>query len=388
MKEKKGLVPALLTVICLYVALMLFMGFESLIASGAVILVIAVAAFLVYRNKKLLETIQGGFETNRGSLLIAAAVLSVLLPVFFLKNHYIIHIFTLAFIYVIASVGLNIQVGSANMTNFAQGAFFGIGAYTSALITVNLGLSFWIGLPAAILVAGLFGYLMGIPTLKTREFHLSLVTIAFAYVAYLLILNMRWTGGADGVAGIPKPTIFGLTIFKTLRLGGLKVPWTMFYYYFVIIFAGLGIFFAWKLHNSWIGLGWNAIREDEISSRCYGLNLNRIKLSAFFIGSMYAGAAGCLYSHFVGFISTESMAFSVGLLMVCMVILGGMDNILGVILGTLLLIVIPEKFRAFQDFRLLFYGIILILMLIFRPQGLIPKKVRSYSLFKGETRGR
>ncbi|MBN2050525.1 MAG: branched-chain amino acid ABC transporter permease [Spirochaetales bacterium] len=388
MNKKNGFLPALITIVVSYVLLMLFMGVDNLIISGAIIVFLVGGGFFIYRKKSLLDCIVAGFRDYKGSLLITAVVLSVLLPLFFLKNHYIIHIFTLALIYVIASVGLNIQVGSANMTNFSQGAFFGIGAYTSALMTVKLGLSFWIAFPSAVLVAGIFGFLMGLPTLKTREFHLSLVTIAFAYVAYLLILNMRWTGGADGIAGVPKPTIFGLSIFKTVRLGGLRIPWTTFYYYFTLLFVGIGIYFAWKLHNSWIALGWNAIREDEISSKCYGLDLNKIKLSAFFIGSLYAGAAGSLYVHFVGFISTESMAFSVGLLMVCMVILGGMDNILGVILGTVLLIVIPEKFRAFQDFRLLFYGIILILMLIFRPQGLIPKKVRRYSLSTGGDHGK
>ena len=372
-----------LFIIAAFAGIVLFMSVENLIISILIMAVIVAIIIFTSRNNSIRDILQTSFKKQRSGLTALSALLVLALPFLFLKNHYVIHIFTLSLIYIVATLGLNFQVGSANMVNFAQGAFFGIGAYTSALITVNLGLSFWIGFPAAILVAGFFGTLMGVPTLKTKEFHLSLVTIAFAYVAYLLILNMQWTGGADGVAGVPKPKFFGLTIFKTVRFGSLRISSTFFYYYFALFFVFIGIIVARILRNSWLGLGWNAIREDEISSRCYGMNINSLKLLSFFIGSMYAGASGALYSHFAGFISTESMAFSVGLLMVCMVILGGMDNIIGVVLGTALLVLIPEKFRAFQDFRLLFYGVILILMLRFRPQGLIPKTLRNYHTMRG-----
>jgi branched-chain amino acid transport system permease protein len=268
------------------------------------------------------------------------------------------------------------------MVNFAQGAFFGVGAYVSALLSVNYGVSFWISLPAGILMAGLFGLIMGLPTLKTREYHLSLVTIAFAYISFMLVMNFGWTGGPDGVADISKPLIFGFKIGQQVTLGNMVIPGVTFYCYMVLAFLAVAVLVAHRLHNSWYGMAWNAIRDDEISSRCYGLSLSKSKLEAFVFGSFFAGAAGALYAHFIGFMSTENMSFEIGLLMVCMVILGGMDNIPGVIVGSFLLIIIPEKLRAFEDFRMLSYGLVLILMLLFRPQGIIPSKTRFFMLIK------
>ena len=217
----------------------------------------------------------------------------------------------------------------------------------------------------------------------TREYHLSLVTIAFAYISYLLVLNMDWTGGPDGVPGIPKPQLFGLVVGKDLLVGGIKLPGAMIYYYFTLFFVGLGLFISNRLRYSWAGLVWNAVRDDEIACKCFGMNLNKAKLQVFVIGSMYAGASGVLLAHFLSFFSTENMSFAIGLIFVCMVILGGMDNLLGVVAGAMLLVLIPEKFRAFQDFRLLFYGVVLVSMLLFRPQGLLPNKSRDYKLGGG-----
>ncbi len=361
-----------------FILIVVFMKTESLVGALAVIILGGLVSVLAVKWAKGRPEIFIGGEGRRNEAVVGAVLLVLLMPLFFLKNPYIIHILTLAWIYALATMGLNIQIGSAGMVNFAHGTLFGIGAYASALLATKAGVSFWIGMPAGILTAALFGLLLGLPTLKTRDYHLSLVTIAFAYIGYLIILNWPWTGGPNGVAGVPKPTIFGWYPTKGVKLGSIAIPGVFFYYYLVLFFCGLGLIFVKRLHNSWLGLAWNAVRDDEIASRCYGINLSAAKLGAFFFGSMFAGAAGVLYAHFIGFISTENMAFSVGLLMVCMVILGGMDNVLGVIVGSLLLVIIPEKFRSFEDFRLLFYGLVLILMLIFRPQGLIPNKVRKY----------
>jgi ABC-type branched-subunit amino acid transport system permease subunit len=365
-------------VLTAFLFVILFMMSESIFSGLLIILLAASGAYVVWRTRNLRENIQSGFKQHGKSLYLLIGLFILLFPFFFLRNAYIIHILTLSFIYAIAVIGLNIQIGSTDIVNFAQGAFMGIGGYTSALLTVNLDLSFWFGLIAAIVISGLFGLLLGLPTLKTREFHLSLVTIAFAYIAYLLILNMKWTGGPNGIVSIPKPELFGFSFATRIVLGNYVFSGTFFYYYLVLIALTFSFIIARRLHYSWLGLGWNAIRDDEIAARCYGVNFNLIKLSTFIIGAAYAGLAGCLYAHFVGFISPESLTFSLGLTMVGMVILGGMDNIGGVILGAVLLIIIPEKFRAFQDFRLLFYGVVIILMLLFRPAGLIPKRVRFY----------
>ena len=383
MNKKNSIIPALGLELIAFTALVLFMKIENLWISLAIAALAVVLGFVTARNDGLREKITGSLADNDKAALAAGGLLMLAMPLFFLSNPYVIHIFTLAWIYVLATMGLNMQTGSVGMVNFAQGALFGIGAYTSGLLAANLGVSFWIGMPAGILMAGAWGLILGLPTLKTREYHLSLVTIAFAYISYLVILNMRWTGGPNGIPGIPKPWLFGLNLTQGLTIGGLRIPGTVFYYYLTIIFIALGLLVARRINYSWLGLAWNAVREDEIACKCYGININHAKLWSFVIGSMYAGASGVLYAHFIGFMSTESMAFSVGLVFVCMVILGGMDNVYGIIAGTILLVLIPEKFRSFQDFRLLFYGLILIAMLLFRPQGLFPAQIRRYAGLKG-----
>ncbi len=379
MKTQSSLMPGLTLLLCGYVAVVAFLAVDALPISLSLLALYVILTLAAVKSgfwHNALESITA--HTKQFALVAVLMVLAT--PLFFLGNPYVIHIFTMACIYCIATLGLNIQVGSTGMVNFAQGAFFGIGAYTSALLGTHFGVSFWISLPAGMATAGIFGLLMGLPTLKTREYHLSLVTIAVAYISFLLVMNFEWTGGPDGVPDISKPWFLGLPIGQKITIGGLVVPGVVTYCYMVLVFLGLAIIAARRLQNSWFGLAWNAIRDDEISSRCYGLSLSRSKLEAFVFGSVFAGAAGALYAHFIGFMSTENMSFQVGLLMVCMVILGGMDNIAGVLVGTLLLIIIPEKLRALDDYRMLSYGLVLILMLIFRPQGIIPAKTRVFSL--------
>ena len=380
MNTKKKFFTNLVFEMFLFLALILFIKAESVLSSVLILAVVTGVMILVRKNRRLSNMMDASFSGGNKSPLIIAIVLTVLVPLFFLKSGYYLHILTFALIYIIATIGLNFQIGSCGMVNFAQSTFLGIGAYTTALLSTHFGFSFWINLPIAILITGFFGLILGYPTLKTKSFYLSLVSIAFCYIAFLMVHNMQWTGGPNGVPGIMKPKIFGFSLAHSLKIGGIILPGGLFYFYFTLIFMLIAAVIAYRFHYSWMGLAWNALREDEISSKCYGIDITMNKLYAFVFGSIFAGVAGVLYAHFVGFVSPENMTFHVGLLFVSMVILGGMDNVLGVIVGAALLVIIPEKFRAFQDFRLLFYGIILILMLLFRPQGLIPFKVRSYSL--------
>lgn len=379
----KGTLTAIIFVLVLFGLLVGFMATDDLLLSLLIIAGGALGAWIVKRQKNLAAHLEQAISQNKNAMGILGAILVLILPVIFINNTYLIHIFTMTWIFVLAALGLDMQVGATGMVNFAQGSLMGIGGYTSALLAVNFGISFWLGLPAGIIMAGLWGLILGLPTLKTREYHLSLVTIAFAYISYLLVLNMDWTGGPDGVPGIPKPQLFGLAVGKDLLVGGIKLPGAMIYYYFTLFFVGLGLFISNRLRYSWAGLLWNAVRDDEIACKCFGMNLNKAKLQVFVIGSMYAGASGVLLAHFLSFFSTENMSFAIGLIFVCMVILGGMDNLLGVVAGAMLLVLIPEKFRAFQDFRLLFYGVVLVSMLLFRPQGLLPNKSRDYKLGGG-----
>ncbi len=383
MKKYSNALYPILFEIAIFLIFIAFLEIENLILNLVFLLIITIAIYFLFTKTKINEKLKLAGK-SKGATLFPLILLTLIIPFFFLENIYVVHVLTLALIFAIAVLGLNFQIGSAGMVNFAQGTLMGIGAYTSALLCTHFGVSFWIGLLAAIIVSAFFGLILGLPTLKTKEYHLSLVTIAFAYVGYLLILNMSWTGGPDGIAGIPKPKIFGFSLINSLKIGGIFISGTILYYYLVLIFLGVAIILARRIHYSWLGITWNAIRDDDIAAQCYGIKPTPYKLLSFVLGSIFAGVAGVLYAHFVGFISTESMAFSVDLLLVGMVILGGMDNIYGVMIGAFLLVLIPEKFRSFEDFRLLFYGIVLVLMLIFRPQGLFPKRVRIYSIERGK----
>lgn len=306
-------------------------------------------------------------------------VLMVLsLPVVFRESPYLIHICVMAGLYAILALGLNFQLGSTNVVNFATAASYGIGAYTSALLAVHYGVPFWLGLFISGSTASLFGLILGFPCMKTKDYYLSLVTIAFGLIVYSLLVNFSWTGGPNGIPNIPSPSFLGHSFRDPLPFFGLELPPQSNYFYLVLLFTGGALLVAHRLHHSRVGLTWNAIREDEIAARCQGIDVTWYKMLAFCIDAFFGGVAGTVYAHYIGFISPENFAFIVSVVVVTMVILGGMDNVFGVIVGAILLTLLPEKLRAVEDLRLLLYGVIVVAMLMFRPQGLFPQKLRTY----------
>lgn len=312
-------------------------------------------------------------------LTIGVFVLMILaLPFVFQTSPYLVHICVMAGLYAILALGLNFQLGSTNVVNFATAASYGIGAYTSALLAVHFQISFWVGILMSGGAASLFGLLLGIPCMKTKDYYLSLVTIAFGLIIYILLINFSWTGGPNGIPNIPPPSILGHSFRDPLNLFGFSLPFQSNFFYLIFVFVIGALFVAYRLHHSRVGLAWNAIREDEIAARCQGIDVTWYKILAFCIDAFFGGVTGTVYAHYIGFISPENFAFIVSVVVVTMVILGGMDNVFGVIIGAALLTILPEKFRAFEDLRLLIYGVIVVTMLIFRPQGLFPQKLRVY----------
>ena len=312
-------------------------------------------------------------------LAIGVFILMVLtLPFVFQASPYLIHICVMAGLYAILALGLNFQLGSTNVVNFATAASYGIGAYTSALLAVHFHVPFWIGIFLSGSAASLFGLVLGIPCMKTKDYYLSLVTIAFGLIIYILLINFSWTGGPNGIPNIPPPSILGHSFKEPIYLFGFNLPFQSNYFYLIFIFVIGALLVAYRLHHSRVGLTWNAIREDEIAARCQGIDVTWYKILAFCIDAFFGGVTGTVYAHYIGFISPENFAFIVSVVVVTMVILGGMDNVFGVIIGAVLLTILPEKFRAFEDFRLLIYGVIVVTMLVFRPQGLFPQKLRVY----------
>ncbi|GJD34934.1 branched-chain amino acid ABC transporter permease [Methylobacterium aerolatum] len=294
------------------------------------------------------------------------------------KSTYALHLLVLAQLYAVLALALNFQLGSANIPNFATGASYGIGAYASALLALNWDVSFWLALPAAAIVATVFGFLLGVPSMRTRESYLALVTIAFGVVIHQLLNNLDFTGGPNGLVGIPAPELFGHSFASPLVILGYELPSQANFYYLSALLVGIAILFARRVHDSAVGLAWNAIRADELAARCQGINTTWYKVLAFAVDAFLAGFAGTIYAFYVGFISPDNFTFLVSVTIMTMVIAGGMDNTLGVIVGAFLLTLLPEKLRAFSDYRILFFGVTVIAFLMIRPQGLFPQRLRRY----------
>ena len=276
-------------------------------------------------------------------------------------NNYYRDILTLTGLYVVLALGLNIVVGQTGLLNLGYVAFYAIGAYTYAILSTSYGLSFWPGLLAGALSTAGFAALLGLPILRLRGDYFAIVTLGLGEITHIVLNNWdAMTGGPNGISKISRPAILGYTLHATID-----------FYYLILAIIIMSVFAIHRLAFSRIGRAWIAIREDEIAAEAMGINTYNLKLLAFVLGSAWAGMAGVFFAAKMAFISPESFTFIESVMILCMVVLGGMGSIPGVILGAILLTIIPEVFRDFQDYRMLAFGVALIVMMVFRPQGLL-----------------
>jgi branched-chain amino acid transport system permease protein len=301
-----------------------------------------------------------------------------LLPIIVQGNNDLLHIMIIAGILGIVALGLNFQIGGIGQINFAPAVFYGVGAYTTAFLSVKFGLSPWLGTVAGACMATIAGVVIGLPALKARGYYLSLITIALQTIFTLMIINIPAIGGPNGIPGIPPYQIFGYSLHSRFVVFGMRMPYQVNYLYLVYIVLALAIVGASRLFKSRYGIAWNAVDQDPVVAATQGVNLTKIQLLAFCLGAAFAGVAGSLYAHYTGFISNENFDFSQSLILICMVILGGSDNVPGVLTGALVLTMIDQKLMDYSNLRLLMYGIVLIVMLLVRAKGLLPKRVRIY----------
>ena len=308
-----------------------------------------------------------------------------------------------AILYVLLALGLNIVVGFAGLLDLGYVAFYAVGAYTYALLAsphFNLHLPFWIILPIGAAIAALFGVLLGAPTLKLRGDYLAIVTLGFGEIVRIFLNNLsrpvNITNGPQGLAGID-PFSFGtFSLASPGSIGGLAFSGPIKYYYLLVVVMLAVIVLNLRLQNSRIGRAWEAIREDEIAARAMGINTRNLKLLAFAMGATFGGVAGGMFAAIQAFISPESFVLVESIMVVSMVVLGGMGNIWGVILGAILLSFTPEILRWTVDpaqqalfgrsliepevIRMLLFGLALVLIMLFRPAGLLPSAVRKREL--------
>ncbi len=380
MKEHiKNILLVLLLETAFFALFIVFLIAEGTFTILAAIFGTLLITYLIRRLDYVNTFLQELFNRYKKAALCWGLVFILSLPFMLHKNPYLIHVLFIAGLYCSLAVGLDFQVGATGLVSFATAANYGIGAYTGALLAVNYGWSFWAVLPLSGIAACLFGFLLGLPTMKTKTYHLSLVTIAAALVVYLLLNNLTWTGGPNGISGIPYPTIGGFSLGSSVHLFGMELPFQANFYYLILVLLFIEFIFARRLYNSKTGLAWNAIREDEIAAECQGIDVTGCKIRAFYTNAFFDGLTGAIYAFSVSFISPEDFAFMLSIIVITMVIVGGMGNTAGVIFGALIMALIPEKFQVMQSYRLLVFAIVILVMLLVRPKGLFPQKMRRYT---------
>ena len=321
-------------------------------------------------------------ESHRGWVLAVLIVLGCLIP--FIGSRATIDIATLALIYFLLGLGLNVVVGFAGLLDLGYVGFYAVGAYTYALLSTHYGISFWWVLPIAAILAGLVGILLGFPVLRLRGDYLAIVTLGFGEIIRILLNNLdTYTNGPAGISSIPAPSLFGIVFTKRGEVGetpfhelvGLKYSSEyrlIFLYIIIFVLCLLTLWVVNRLLRMPVGRAWEALREDEIACRSLGLNPTLVKLSAFAIGALFAGIAGAFFAAKQGFINPESFTFIESAIVLAIVVLGGMGSQVGVILAAIALTAIPELAREFSEYRMLIFGAVMVVMMIWRPQGLIP----------------
>ena len=354
----------------------LFLPFKGVNAAALFFIVVSLLlvslSFLSRYKKTLAVTLQAvrgkirttGLFSSVSSPVLRYSFLPALLILPFFAGDYFVDVAVLAGIYIILALGLNVVVGFAGLLNLGFVAFYAIGAYIYALLNTKFGFSFWTALPFSVALTSAAGFLLAIPALRLKGDYLAIVTLGFGEIVRLVLNN--WdsvTRGPNGISGISRPLIVSFSLGSPIS-----------YYYLVLFFVLLTVFITKRVYSSKVGRAWVALREDEIAASVMGINTTFYKLYAFAFGAFWAGLAGAIFAGKMQFVSPESFTFMESVLILCMVILGGRGSITGVILGAFILVVLPEILREVQLYRMLALGIGLVLLMIFRPQGLLGGK--------------
>lgn len=291
-----------------------------------------------------------------GAVLAAAIAFPLLIP-----NRYYVDVAALTGLYIMLGLGLNVVVGYAGLLDLGYVAFYAIGAYTTAVLSKIFGWSFWATIPVSAGFATISGVLLGIPVLRLRGDYLAMVTLGFGEIVRIILNNLEFTGGPNGIIAIPRP-----------RLGDFVLKEPVHFYYLILLFCALSAFGVGRLRNSRIGRAWTYIREDELAAEMSGISLLQMKILAFALGATWSGFAGGIFAAKMRIVAPESFTWVESFIILCIVVVGGMGSIPGVTVGAAAMIVLPEVLRGLSHYRMFVFGGALVLMMLFRPQGLLP----------------
>jgi len=342
------------------------------------------------KSTRTLSKLRFSFSTR--AIGIALLSFGVLLPSLPFADRYVVDLATTVLIYSMLGLGLNIVVGLAGLLDLGYVAFYAIGAYAFALLSTQHDFSFWACLPIAAVLAAFLGLLLGFPVLRLRGDYLAIVTLGFGEIIRIVLINwVNVTGGPNGIASIPRPTFFGAPFSRT-QVGG-ATPFhqvfglsfspqhrIVFLYYLILALVLFVAGISSRLRRLPIGRAWEALREDEIACRSLGLNPTSVKLSAFATGAAFGGLAGVFFATRQGFISPESFTFMESALVLAIVVLGGMGSQVGVVVAAFIVVALPEFARGFAELRMLVFGAAMVIVMIWRPRGIIGHRAPSVRL--------
>jgi ABC-type branched-subunit amino acid transport system permease subunit len=342
----------------------------ALLALG-VIIVIGAAWF------GLFESVNRSFAEREDAMGVFAVVALLALVVVFHEAHFVLLLVITVMLYSVATLGLNIQFGYAGVLNFAGASFFGIGAYTSAVLNTYTAMPHLIVLLIGGLVAALIGSFLLLPVLRTRGHYAAVVTIAFALLFKTFLEVNDVLGGPQGMQ-VPAMKVFGWSFNDSIEIGDITLSFYLNYFIVSLLLLIVAFGLVRRLERSWIGLNLDALRLDETAASCFGLNIARWKITAFLIGNFLIGIAGALFGMVGGFVGPNNYTFADSLILVSILLLGGIGNPWGLMVATFIVVVVPEKLQTIQEYRFLLYAGMVIAVLLFRPDGLLPRPVRRY----------
>ena len=315
------------------------------------------ARFFDFASKKLIK-VSGG---KKKLLLGALGIFALVLPFLLASEPYILRTSVMVLLYIVLALSLNIVLGQAGQLSLGHAAFYALGAYTMAILTVSFKVNFWVALVAGGVVAGIFGFILGIPTLRLKGDYLAIVTVGFGEILRLILINWgSFTRGPAGIPGIPSPSLFGMVIRTNTG-----------YYYIILVMVILTIIISKRLEDSRLGRGLAAVKDDEIAAESMGVNPANMKILAFVLGAVIAGFAGGFFASFVHYVNPDNFTYMESVTILTMVVLGGVGSIPGVVIGAVVLAILPEALRDISTYRYAIYGILLAMMMIIRPQGMI-----------------
>ena len=369
--------PVIGAAVCAALFVLLFLYLEAqweiaILAIGLVIALLAAGRF------GLLQQVETAASAHPRAAILVNFIAAVIVIGLLRGEHFSLLMLATVFLYTTACLGLTIQFGYAGIVNFAGIAFFGIGAYTAAILTIHTGVSHLIVIVVAAFVAGLIGSVLVLPMLRTKGHYAALVTIAFGILFRSFLEVNDVLGGPQGLK-VPGMNLFGWSLNDNLSFGPLgEVSFYASYALLSLLLVTGAYILVKRLERSWLGLNLDAIRTDETAAASFGIDVPRWKIFSFTLGNCLAGAAGGVYAMMSGFIAPASFNFGDSLLLVSIVLLGGSGNPLGVLPAALLVVVLPEKLQVIQEYRLLLFAVLVILILRFRPDGLLPRKMREY----------